>query len=243
MQDSQQVYTAEYYQVRAYEADKLESHFRLLTDAIVSHLKPSRSLDIGCARGYFVAAQRKQGVAAHGLDVSHYAVNSCPSNVRDYLVQGNAEDKLPFGNAEFDVITCLECMEHLEIPKRAIAEASRVLKPMGYIVASSPKVTLWRRLFNFIFGGADVHPSEFSKDTWVALFKEHGLEYVGDFTELWGIAGRIRSIAIQHTYSMMPCLPIGQFMNRLGEPGKWLRVRLNILAWQPEYMLFRKVEV
>jgi len=45
---------------------------------------------------------------------------------------------LPFGDAEFDVVLCCSVLEHLEDPRKAIAEMMRVLKPQGSIIVSVP---------------------------------------------------------------------------------------------------------
>jgi SAM-dependent methyltransferase len=46
--------------------------------------------------------------------------------------------ELPFGDAEFDVVLRCSVLEHLEDPRKAIAEMMRVLKPKGRIIVSVP---------------------------------------------------------------------------------------------------------
>ncbi len=46
--------------------------------------------------------------------------------------------ELPFKDNEFDIALCMVILEHLEEPKRAIAEINRVLKPGGKILVSVP---------------------------------------------------------------------------------------------------------
>jgi SAM-dependent methyltransferase len=45
---------------------------------------------------------------------------------------------LPFGDDEFDLVVCLEVIEHIEGQESAIEELRRVLAPGGLLVVSSP---------------------------------------------------------------------------------------------------------
>ena len=239
--DKQQIYNSDYYKVRAYEIDNLRSHFDILAQAIKTHLKPTMALDVGCARGYFVKAMRELGIEAFGMDLSSYALDNCAVGMGRYLRQGDADLALPYQSNVFDLVTCMECIEHLEMPEMAVGEMSRILKVGGYALIATPKMTLWRRLYNAIIGQAEVHPGEFSKKAWCALFKDKGLEYAGDFVELWGIRKKLHTLTVDRTYKMIPCHPIGQFLCKFGKVGGCLRVHLNILVWQSEFMLFRKI--
>lgn len=241
-QDKAQLYDQAYYNVRAYEAENMQLYFAVLVRAIKQYLKPTLVLDIGCAKGFLVEALHKRGMDAYGIDISHHAVESCPASVKDCLVQGDAEaeEGLPFEDAKFDLITCLECLEHFERPSKVVAEMRRVLCAGGYVMASSPKITIWRCLYNLIIGQAEVHPSEFSKKQWISIFAQHSFKYVGDWAKLWGLESILHTLVMQKTHKMMPCHPIGKFMQRLGTVGRWLRVRLNVLVWRPEHMLFQK---
>ena len=48
--------------------------------------------------------------------------------------------KLPFKNEFFDVVTCLEVIEHLHNPDNLIKEIYRVLKPGGVLILSTPNL-------------------------------------------------------------------------------------------------------
>ena len=237
--DYQQIYTEDYYKIRAYEPENLRQHFALLAQNVKQHLDPHMTLDVGCARGYFVQAMRELGIKAYGMDISEYALANCAPDMHPYLQHANAEATFPYLANSFDVITCMECIEHLDTPEVAIRNMQRVLRYGGYVLLASPKMTTWRHLFNMIFGQAEVHPSELDLAEWITLFGKHGMQYMGDFSCEWGIASELRRLTIERTYNMTPCTSTGRLLNRLGKWGRWLRVRLNVLAWEPEYMLFR----
>lgn len=84
-------------------------------------------LDVGCGNGYFVNAL----LAAHpgrfdrvvGLDRSETALR----HVRAEAVRGSITE-LPFANDSFDLVTCLEVLEHLSCDDyvQALSELNRV---------------------------------------------------------------------------------------------------------------------
>lgn len=52
-------------------------------------------------------------------------------------VLGSAEN-LPFDDDYFDIITCLEVLEHLKSPESCFSEFTRVIKPGGSVFLSAP---------------------------------------------------------------------------------------------------------
>ncbi len=62
-------------------------------------------------------------------------------------------DTYPFPDATFDVVLCLELLEHLAIdPMHMMAEINRVLKPGGVFVLSTPNLVRYRNLTNAFLG-------------------------------------------------------------------------------------------
>ncbi|MFN8035256.1 MAG: class I SAM-dependent methyltransferase [Acidimicrobiia bacterium] len=110
----------------------------------------SRTLDAGCAMGFVVEALRELGVDAEGVDISAHAVEHAAAGARGHLRQGSLTDRLPFADGEFELVTVLEVLEHLEpgqVPA-ALRELRRVTR--GYVFATIPS-----------FG-----PNEFGRDGW-----------------------------------------------------------------------------
>ena len=71
-------------------------------------------------------------------------------------MSGTDAHRLPFPDASFDVVTCLEFLEHTERPEMALSEMRRVLRAGGELIASTPYSTpywdkivwpLWERTF------------------------------------------------------------------------------------------------
>jgi SAM-dependent methyltransferase len=62
-------------------------------------------------------------------------------------------EKLPYGDAEFDLVTCTEVIEHLEHYRETLQEAYRVLNENGTLVVTTPNIlNLKSRIRFLIFG-------------------------------------------------------------------------------------------
>ncbi|HEY0369995.1 MAG TPA: class I SAM-dependent methyltransferase [Chthoniobacterales bacterium] len=73
-------------------------------------------------------------------------------DVRVDIVDLN-NDRLPYDDASFDLITCTEVIEHLEHYRSLLREVHRVLRPGGVFVVSTPNVlNLRSRLRYLLFG-------------------------------------------------------------------------------------------
>jgi 2-polyprenyl-6-hydroxyphenyl methylase / 3-demethylubiquinone-9 3-methyltransferase len=102
-------------------------------------------LDLGCGDGRTAGLWLFQNAAKYvGVDISQPAVDEARAIGLDARRIDDA-GALPFEDCEFDVVICIEVLEHLLEPQRAAAEALRVLRPGGVFLASVPNVAYWRR--------------------------------------------------------------------------------------------------
>ena len=105
----------------------------------------SEVLDFGCGDGVTVgtwlAARSRRYV---GFDVSTTAVAHARSLGLDARVIP-PDGRLPFADASFDLVTCVEVLEHLFEPQVALAELRRLIRPGGAIFATVPNLAYWRR--------------------------------------------------------------------------------------------------
>lgn len=71
-------------------------------------------------------------------DVAHArAMNAGVPNVRYSVLNG---ERLDFPDASFDVVVCLEVIEHVGDPLALLAEIARVLRPGGHVLLTCPSV-------------------------------------------------------------------------------------------------------
>jgi SAM-dependent methyltransferase len=96
-------------------------------------------LDAGCGSGY--GAAEFPGVAGVvAMDISAEAVTHARrefSRFGVHFLQGACES-LPFADRSFDLVVAFEVIEHLERWPQLLAEASRVLRPSGILLVSTP---------------------------------------------------------------------------------------------------------
>jgi len=104
-----------------------------------------RVLEVGCGAGHVL--HRFEGTERTGMDLSQTmlarARRRLPKGVR--LMQGSA-DSLPFASASFDIVLCTEVLEHVQDPRRVIAELVRVAGPRGRVVVSIPNEAMIDRV-------------------------------------------------------------------------------------------------
>lgn len=120
---------------------------------IVDGAEPgTRYLDVGCGTGNSYAGELvRAGGSYAGVDVSGQAVEAARTAGLDARVIDDAAE-LPFEDASFDVVLCIEVLEHLFAPQQTVREIHRVLRPGGRLIASAPNVAYWRLRANLLFG-------------------------------------------------------------------------------------------
>ena len=90
-------------------------------------------LDVGCGGGFLSNFLSEKGLKVTGLDLSKESLEV--AHIFDRLknvnyVYGDAY-ALPFENQSYDIVTCMDFLEHVSRPDVVLKEISRVLKPGG----------------------------------------------------------------------------------------------------------------
>ena len=102
----------------------------------------ARLLDAGCGSGRELDELAARGRAT-GIDVSDVAL-ACARRRGHADVRRAAIERLPFADATFDLVTCLDVIEHLPDDVAALAELRRVTRPDGLLVVTVPAYqALW----------------------------------------------------------------------------------------------------
>jgi 2-polyprenyl-6-hydroxyphenyl methylase/3-demethylubiquinone-9 3-methyltransferase len=109
-----------------------------------------RVLDVGCGGGFtceFLAQRRAQ---VWGLDQSAQCIAAAQAHAGaeglPITYRCGVAEALPFEATYFDVVVCVDVLEHVASPQRAVAEMSRVLKPGGWFCFDTINRTLRSRL-------------------------------------------------------------------------------------------------
>ncbi len=156
-------------------------------------------------RGTVLDAPAGEGALSLQLKNLGYRVTACDIVGRFMaadipFLRLDLDEDLPFPDASFDYTACLEGIEHVENPYQLIREFTRVLKPGGALVLSTPNVLSIRSRVRFFFSShhrrfkgveKDGHLTPVSYRELHHGFKKAGLEIelitTNRFRRKWGI--------------------------------------------------------
>jgi methionine biosynthesis protein MetW len=174
-------------------------------DALLSSIVDSDSdcLDFGCGDGltvtrYLTSVAR----SCVGVDVSSVAVQAA----RDLGLDAREIDDataLPFADRSFDLVTCIEVLEHLFQPEATVAELTRVTRPGGHLYFQVPNVVHWRHRYDFAIRGRfiplgdDLSLEQPWRDPHIRFFTPHTLPAMLDKVglEVVSVDGNSRNVA------------------------------------------------
>ena len=115
-------------------------------------LNEKNILDVGCGGGILAESMARLGGNVTGIDQSEIAIKIAKLHAKennlsvDYKLL-NIEDFLKKDTSKFDVITCLEMIEHVPDPASIITSCAKKLKKNGRLYIS----TINRNLKAFLF--------------------------------------------------------------------------------------------
>jgi 2-polyprenyl-6-hydroxyphenyl methylase / 3-demethylubiquinone-9 3-methyltransferase len=104
-------------------------------DRFVSNWQDLKVLDVGCGGGFSCEFMAARGALVSGIDQSAKCIQAAEKHTAvsgfkiDYR-QATGE-KIPYADATFDAVVCVDVLEHVEDVKQVIAEIQRILKPNG----------------------------------------------------------------------------------------------------------------
>jgi 2-polyprenyl-6-hydroxyphenyl methylase/3-demethylubiquinone-9 3-methyltransferase len=115
-------------------------------------LSGKKVLDVGCGGGILAEAMAAVGASVSGIDLSEKALKVAKLHLYesglgvDYQLV-SAEDYAAQHVGEFDVVTCMEMLEHVPDPAAIVAACARLVKPGGWVFFS----TLNRNAKSYLF--------------------------------------------------------------------------------------------
>jgi ubiquinone/menaquinone biosynthesis C-methylase UbiE len=124
------------------------TYSRRRLDALLERTMPGpesgpKLLDVGCGTGFHLARLRSRGFEVAGIDGSEdMLARARTANPGADLRQGDVS-ALPFPDASFDVVLCVEVLRYLAQPEACLKEMARVLRPGGVcLVTAAPLLNL-----------------------------------------------------------------------------------------------------
>lgn len=94
-------------------------------------------LDLGCAGGFMAEALDSRGAQVTGIDPAADAIEAARAHAqqtdKDIRYDVGVGEDLPYDNARFDAVVCVDVLEHVQDVQKVAHEVARVLKPGGVL--------------------------------------------------------------------------------------------------------------
>ena len=165
-----------------YGGYKYDGRWKVVAENLIEiyQLKPdAKILDVGCGKAHllFELKQLLPDAEVVGIDISKHGISDAPEGIRDSLFRYKAQDALPWGDNNFDLVISLGCLHNLRIfeLKTALAEVERVGENK-YVMLESYRNE--QELFNLQCWALTAE-SFFDTAEWIWLYNHFG--YTGDY--------------------------------------------------------------
>ncbi|MDG2379470.1 MAG: bifunctional 2-polyprenyl-6-hydroxyphenol methylase/3-demethylubiquinol 3-O-methyltransferase UbiG [Tateyamaria sp.] len=92
-------------------------------------------LDLGCAGGFMAEALAHKGARVSGIDPAQDAIQAAKHHAKtsnlDVTYNVGVGEHMPYSDDTFDIVVCVDVLEHVRDLSQVLAEVARVLKPGG----------------------------------------------------------------------------------------------------------------
>lgn len=135
-----------------YVRDQIDQHWQY-DECSRTPLTGKAALDVGCGAGLLAEPLARLGARVTGLDASPELVRVAS----DHAIAGGLEIDYRAGElasleGKFDLITCMEVIEHVADPSAFVGALAERLAPGGLLILSTPNATGWSKLMMITIG-------------------------------------------------------------------------------------------
>lgn len=147
----------------SYDDPEHEARFEILAQSLADQVAPTSVLDVGCGPGLLCKALSRRCRRIAGVDASAAAIELAERNLHPLdetvIVQNANAICLPFDDREFDLVICLDVLEHLPIfdIQAAVTEILRVSRNRAVLSINTDNPY-------------EFHPTILSPATWRGIF-------------------------------------------------------------------------
>lgn len=198
---------------------------------ILRDMPRGRLLDIPAGEGALAVRLKKLGFDVACCDLYPEIFQLLDVEIRS----GNMDSRLVYDDAGFDMIVCVEGLEHIENPSNAISEFARLLKPGGTLVVSVPNIMNIEERLKWLFSGYTSHFKPLSREVVDGISRAYpgmeeislhvnpiGYSEVRFLLEKFGfeITGTYRDKKKANSWAFWPLVALIRSINRLSSADK-----------------------
>ncbi len=121
-----------------------------------------RILDVGCGGGILTEALAKAGASVSGIDLSQASIRAARQHVDHQGLQieyqcVEVDEFTQLHQGHYDIVTCMEMLEHVPHPEEIVAACAKALKPGGQAYFSTINRTIKSFIFAVMIGEYVLH--------------------------------------------------------------------------------------
>jgi 2-polyprenyl-6-hydroxyphenyl methylase / 3-demethylubiquinone-9 3-methyltransferase len=136
----------------AYIRDMIDQHWQC-DEHVRTPLEGKTALDVGCGAGLLAEPLARLGAKVVGIDAAPELI----AVARDHAAARGLEIDYRAGAVEdlqgqFDLVTCMEVIEHVADPAAFVSALAKRLAPGGLLTLSTPNATGWSKLLMITLG-------------------------------------------------------------------------------------------
>ena len=135
-----------------YVRDQLDRHWQS-DERSRTPLDGKTALDVGCGAGLLAEPLARLGARVTGIDASPQVIAVAREHAagQSLNIDYRAADMMQL-EGQFDLITCMEVIEHVAEPARFLNALAKRLAPGGLLILSTPNATGWSKLMMITLG-------------------------------------------------------------------------------------------
>jgi len=135
-----------------YIRDQIDRHWQC-DECGRTPLAGKTAMDVGCGAGLLTESLARLGAKVTGIDAAPEVIAVAQDHARamGLAIDYRAADVIDVAG-QFDLITCMEVIEHVAEPQAFLNALARRLAPGGLLILSTPNATGWSKLLMITLG-------------------------------------------------------------------------------------------